>query len=192
MTWRKLAAPFFVLYLAATAAANIATANLTPIFTTFLGQPVAITAGTFFIGITFFLRDGVQMSGGIRRAYIAILIALLIDLALSVHYGDLFAITVASGAALFCSELTDTAMFTAFRHRFGARVLASGAAAVPLDSVVFVLLGLSPLTTGIIPWAAVLPTILLQSLLKFGIQTLAALPAWRVRVAAGGMAEDAA
>lgn len=168
----------FAIYAAVTAGANIATANMTPIFTTFLGEPVVITAGTFFIGATFFLRDAVQVTAGIRRVYAAITLALMLNVALSLHYGDLLAITLGSAAALLVSETADTVIFTRYHHSLGKRILVSGLVSVPLDSIVFVLVGLSPLTTGIVPWAAVIPTILLQSLLKISMQVIAATPFW--------------
>lgn len=173
-----------LLYLLALAGANVATAELTPIFTTFLGEPVVITAGTFFIGALFFLRDAVQIKHGVKAAYAAIGAALLLNLALSMHYDDLFWITVASGLALLVSEVSDTVVFTRYHGRIGPRILASGAVSTPLDSILFVVVGLSPLTTGIVPWEAVFATILLQSLLKFGMQVLAAIPVWRLRAAA--------
>lgn len=171
-----------VLYLLALAGANIATAELTPIFVDFMGQTVAITAGTFFIGALFFLRDAVQARYGIRTAYVAIAGALAINVLLSFHYDDLAWITAASAIALLISEAADTVAYTRFDGAFGPRVAISGAISTPLDSIVFVVFGLSPLTTGIIPWSAVVATILLQFLIKFGMQLLVALPLWRVSV----------
>lgn len=166
-------------YVVATAGANIATANLTPIFTTFLGEPVVITAGTFFIGATFFLRDAVQVTSGLRAVYVAIAAALAINVGFSLHYGDLLAITLGSAAALLVSETADTIIFTRVDGKLGPRVLLSGLISVPLDSIVFVLIGLSPLTTGIVPWVAVVPTIVLQCLIKVAMQVVAATPVWR-------------
>jgi queuosine precursor transporter len=173
-----------LLYLLVLAGANVATAELTPIFTTFMGQTVAITAGTFFIGALFFLRDLVQRKHGVKTAYVVIGVALLLNLALSFYYDDLFWITVASAAALTISEVADTLVYSRFDGDLGPRVLASGAVSTPLDSIVFVVIGLSPLTTGIIPWEAVLATIVLQWLIKFGMQVVVALPLWRVRAVA--------
>lgn len=173
-----------LLYLLALAGANIATANYAPILVDFLGTTVAITYGTFFIGALFFLRDLVQIRHGVRAAYLTIAAALVLNLMLSFHYGDLFWITVASAAALAISETADTVAFTWFDGRLGPRVVFSGAFSTPLDSAVFVVLGLSPLTTGIIPWSAVVATITLQTLIKFGMQMVIALPVWRVRVEA--------
>lgn len=171
-----------VLYLLALAGANVATAELTPIFVDFMGQTVAITAGTFFIGALFFLRDAVQARYGLKAAYGAIIGALSINVLLSLHYQDLAWITAASAAALFISEVADTVVYSRFHGAFGPRILASGTVSTPLDSIVFVVLGLSPLTSGIIPWSAVTATIALQFLVKFGMQLAVALPMWRVSV----------
>lgn len=170
------------LYLLALAGANVATAQLEPIMVSFMGQTVAITAGTFFIGALFFLRDAVQARYGIRTAYIAIAAALAINLVLSLHYENLAWITAASAAALLVSELADTVAYSRYQGAFGPRILISGAISTPIDSAIFVVIGLSPLTTGIIPWAAVPATIILQSLIKFAMQALVALPMWRVNV----------
>jgi uncharacterized PurR-regulated membrane protein YhhQ (DUF165 family) len=170
------------LYLLALAGANIATAQLAPMFVDFMGQTVAITAGTFFIGALFFLRDIVQARHGIKVAYAAICGALAINVLLSLHYQDLAWITAASAAALFISEVADTIAYTRFDGAFGPRILVSGAISTPIDSAVFVVLGLSPLTTGIIPWSAVVATIVLQFLIKFAMQLVVAMPLWRVSV----------
>jgi len=170
-------------YLAALAAANFATANWTPIFTDFMGQTVAITYGAFFIGALFFLRDAVQVRHGVKAAYYAIGAALAINVAMSFFYGDLAWITAASAAALLVSEVADTVAFTRFRGALGPRILFSGLISTPLDSTVFVILGLSPLTTGIVPWAAVVPTIVLQTAIKLTMQAVVAAPLWRKQAA---------
>lgn len=171
-----------ILYLLALAGANVSTAELNPIFVDFLGQTVAITAGTFFIGALFFLRDTVQARHGVKAAYTTIFVALGLNLLLSFHYDDLLWITAASAAALLISEVSDTIVYSRYDGDFGPRILASGAVSTPLDSIVFVVLGLSPLTTGIIPWSAVLATIILQAIIKFGMQLVVALPLWRASV----------
>lgn len=171
-----------ILYLLALAGANVATAELTPLFVDFMGQTVAVTAGTFFIGALFFLRDAVQARYGLRTAYAAIAGALAVNVVLSFHYDNLAWITAASAAALLISEVADTVAYTRFDGAFGPRIMLSGAVSTPLDSIVFVVLGLSPLTTGIIPWSAVLATIVLQFLIKFAMQVLVAVPLWRVSV----------
>ena len=171
------------LYIAAIALANVLTAELAPILWHVDDQVVAITAGTFAIGATFFLRDLVQRAYGLRAAYLAIAAALAVNLALSLAYDDLLEITLASAAAFAVSELCDTGIYTAVRGHLGKRILWSGLVSCPLDSAIFVVFGLSPLTTGIIGWDAVFLTILVQAAIKVSLQLVAAVPAWKVATA---------
>ena len=167
-------------YIATIALANVLTAELAPILWHVDDQVVAITAGTFAIGATFFLRDLIQRQHGLRAAYLAIAAALTVNLALSLAYDDLLEITLASAAALAVSELADTGIYSAVRGNLGKRVLWSGLVSCPLDSAIFVILGLSPLTTGIIGWDAVALTIMAQVAIKVSLQIMAAVPTWRV------------
>jgi hypothetical protein len=48
---------------------------------------------------------------------------------------------------------------------------------------VFVIFGLSPLTTGIVPWSAVALTIAAQVAIKLTLQLVAAVPLWRLEAA---------
>lgn len=171
------------LYVAAIAVANVATAKYAPWLIHIDGQIIAITAGTWFIGATFFLRDFVQARHGLRVAYMAIGAALLVNLALSIHYRDLLAITLASAAAFAVSETSDTIVYTKVDGRMGPRIIASGLVSCPLDSTIFVLFGLSPWTTGIVPWSAVFLTIVAQVVIKVGLQLVAAVPMWRLQPA---------
>lgn len=171
------------LYIAAIAAANVLTAQLDPLLWHINNQTVAIPIGTFAIGLTFFLRDFVQVRHGIKVAYAAIIAALLVNLALSLHYGDLLAITLASAGAFVVSETADTIVYSRVDGRLGPRIVLSGLVSCPLDSAIFVIVGLSPLTTGIIPWSAVVLTIVVQVLIKVGLQLVAAVPAWRLEPA---------
>jgi len=168
------------LYIAAIALANVLTAQYAPLLLHISGQLVAIPIGTFAIGLTFFLRDFVQARHGLRTAYLAIGAALAVNLGLSVHYHDLLAITLASAAAFAVSETSDTLVYTAVDGRLGPRIIASGLVSCPLDSTIFVVFGLSPLATGIVPWSAVFLTIVVQVLVKIGLQVVAAVPAWRL------------
>jgi queuosine precursor transporter len=172
-----------VLYVAAIALANVLTARLAPWLIPVDGQLVAITAGTWVIACTFWLRDLVQLQHGRRWALLAIGIALVVNLVLSRWYGDLLWVTVGSGLAFLLSETVDTYIYGIVDGRLGARILWSGLVSCPLDSMVFVLVGLSPWTTGIIGWNAVVLTVVVQTLIKWTLQLVAALPAWRLRVA---------
>lgn len=169
-----------VAYVAAIAAANVLTAQFAPLLWHVDGQIVAIPIGTFAIGLTFWLRDFVQARYGLRIAYMAIAGALAVNLALSIHYHDLLAITLASAGAFAVSESVDTLVYSRVGGRMGPRILISGLVSCPLDSAIFVVFGLSPLTTGIIPWSAVALTIVAQVVIKLALQALAAVPAWRL------------
>jgi queuosine precursor transporter len=171
------------LFVAAIAAANVLTAELAPVLVTIDGTTAAVTAGTFAIGATFFLRDLVQYRHGLRVAWAAITAALLVNVALSALFDDLLAITLASAGAFLVSETIDTAIYTHAGGRLGPRILVSGLVSCPLDSAVFVVFGLSPLTTGIVPWSSVVATVLVLTAVKVAMQLLAALPLWRVQVA---------
>jgi uncharacterized PurR-regulated membrane protein YhhQ (DUF165 family) len=172
-----------VLYVAAIAAANVLTARVAPWLIHVNGQIVAITAGTWAIGVTFWLRDLVQLRHGVRVAWAALAVALAVNLALSVYYADLLAITLASAAAFAVSESMDTIVYSKVDGRLGPRILISGLVSCPLDSAIFVIVGLSPLTTGIVPWNAVALTIVVQIVIKLALQALAATPLWRLEPA---------
>ena len=133
---------------AAIAAANFATANWAPLTFEWLGQFWVVTWGTFFIAATFFLRDTVQLKYGRRVAYYALAGALAVNVVLSFFYGDLIWVTVGSAAAFLVSETLDTEVFTRYHASIRKRVLLSGVLGGTIDSAVFAVVGLSPLTTG--------------------------------------------
>jgi queuosine precursor transporter len=166
-------------YIAAIALANVLTAKFAPWLIHVNDEVIAITAGTWVIACTFWLRDLVQVAHGRRVVWWAIAGALAVNLVMSRFYGDLAWITVASGLAFVLSESIDTLVYSAVGGRLGPRIFVSGAVSCPLDSVVFVLIGLSPLTTGIIGWNAVWLTIVVQTLIKITLQLVAAVPLWR-------------
>ena len=173
-------------YIAAIALANVLTAKYAPILLHLDAQIIAIPIGTFAIGLTFFLRDFVQARHGLRVAYAAIAAALLVNLALSIHYADLLAITLASAGAFAVSESMDTVVYSRVDGRMGPRILISGLVSCPIDSAIFIIFGLSPLTTGIIPWSAVFLTIVVQVLIKVALQLVAAVPAWKLQPTPAG------
>lgn len=179
-TMKKAGIAIVPAYIAAIVVANIVTANETPIMFDWLGQRWVVTWGTFFIAATFFLRDGVQLAFGRRGAYLAIAVALLANLAMSSHYENLAWIVAASCIAFGLSETLDTEVFTRLRGRLAKRVAISGVFGGTLDSVVFALIGLSPLTTNIVPWEFLWTTILAQVVIKCAANVMIALPIWAV------------
>lgn len=167
------------LYLAAIVAANVLTATLAPLQFDWLDQHWAITWGTFFVAVTFFLRDAVQLEQGRRFAYGCIAVALLSTVILSRAYADLLWITAASAVAFAISETLDTEVFTRLRGSIAKRVAVSGVLGGTLDSLVFAVIGLSPLTTGIVPWPVLWTTVVAQVVIKSAVNLLAAVPVAR-------------
>ena len=80
-------------------------------------------------------------------------------------------VAMSSVAAFFMSESVDTEIFSRLRRPFPVKVLVSGIVGGCLDSVVFVVLGLSPFGADMLPWAAVPSAILGQTLVKIIVQT---------------------
>ena len=72
------------------------------------------------------------------------------------------------------SETTDTEIYSRLRLPISLRVLYSGLVGGVVDSVLFVLIGLSPLGAGFLPWEAVGSAIVGQILVKTAMQALGA------------------
>jgi hypothetical protein len=151
-----------VAFLACVALANYAVATYAPWHVAGL----VITAGTWFAGATFILRDVVQVAYGRWSTYGLIAGALVLDLVWSRHNGDLAWVTAGSVAAFACSETIDSEVFTRWRLDVLRRILASGIGASVVDSFAFVLIALSPLTTGLLGWGDVARAIAGQILAK--------------------------
>lgn len=159
-----------LLYVALFAAANIITARTIPADV----GPFLVTWGTWVIGFTFILRDVVQIVFGRAVAYAAIGAALIVSAVTSSMLGDTLAIVAGSTLAIGISEALDTEIFTRFRARIPARIAASGLVAGTVDSVVFAVVALSPLWSGIVPWSALPNVILGQIIVKGALQVVAA------------------
>lgn len=164
-----------LLYVAAIVAANVVTARTVPAD---IG-PFLVAWGTWFIAVTFVLRDVIQLRYGRRAAYEAIGVALVASALTSAVLGDTLAVVTASALAFAVSESLDTEVFTRLRARVPARIAVSGLLGGAADAVIFVVVGLSPLWSGIIPWSAVPNAILGQYIVKALVQLVAA-GGWRV------------
>lgn len=158
------------LYIAVFAAASIVTAHTVPAD---IG-PFLVTWGTWIIGFTFVLRDLVQLAYGRAVAYACIAAALVVATITSWALGDTLAIVAASALAIGVSETLDTEVFTRLKARIPTRVATSGIVGGTLDSALFVIVGLSPLTSGIVPWELVPNVILGQVLAKGAVQVVSA------------------
>lgn len=162
---------YFVLicYLLAIVSANVVTAGTQPIQ---IGLFI-IPAGSFIIGATFILRDIVQNYIGRKHVYLLILLAMILSALTSYLLGDVLWITFASVLTFLVSETTDTEIYTRLKLPFSLRVLYSGVVGGFLDSIIFVVVGLSPLGANFIPWNAVGYAILGQIVVKTLIQLVA-------------------
>ncbi|MCT6923129.1 VUT family protein [Metasolibacillus sp.] len=155
-------------YLASIVIANVITARFAPFE---IGMFI-VPMGTFFVGATFIFRDLVQNKYGRKKTYLFIFIALLLSAAVSFSLGDTLMIVAASALSFIISETADTEIYTRLKLSMAWRVLYSGIVGGLLDSTVFVIVGLSPLGAGFIPWAAVPAAIVGQILVKTIMQIL--------------------
>jgi len=151
-----------LLYILAIIVANVVTASFSPIVL----WKFIVPMGTIFIGATFILRDLVQQKYGRKNTYYIIFIALLLSALTSWLLGDTLWIVFASAITFIFSETFDTEVFTRLKCSFEKRVLLSGTVGGIIDSGLFVIIGLSPIGAGFIPWEAVGYAILGQVVVK--------------------------
>ncbi|WP_102692136.1 VUT family protein [Rummeliibacillus pycnus] len=156
------------LYLLAIVLANVITANFAPLI---LGIFI-IPYGSFLIGATFILRDLVQNKYGKKKTYLFIGLALLLSAISSYLLGDTLWIVFASAVSFAVSETSDTEIYSRIKASISMRILYSGVVGGILDSTIFVIVGLSPLGAGFVPWDAVWMAILGQIIIKIVMQFL--------------------
>ncbi|ATF13565.1 hypothetical protein A616_16745 [Brevibacillus brevis X23] len=160
-----------ILYIVAIILANVVTASFTPLsFGVFI-----VPWGTLLIGLTFMLRDFVQREYGRKMTYQVIGLALVLSALSSWLLGDTLWIVFASAISFIASETTDTEIFTRMTSSFSARVLTSGLVSGLLDSTIFVIVGLSPIGTGFVPWEFVPMAVAGQVIVKSVLQGIGAL-----------------
>lgn len=159
------------LYLLTIAAANILTAKFRPFI--LLDGLLIIPVGSLLVGFTFMLRDVVQVKHGKRKTYRTILAALIMSAIMSAAIGDTVHVAIASAAAFFVSEAIDTEIFTRLRSSLKRRVLLSGLVGGTVDSVIFVIFGLSPIGSGALTWPQVPFAIIGQTAIKAVVQMAA-------------------
>lgn len=158
-------------YLLSIVIANVVTAAFAPLqFGMFI-----VPMGTLFIGATFIFRDLVQNKYGRAKTYLFIFIALILSAVVSFILGDTLLIVVASALSFVVAETADTEIYTRLKLPMAWRVFYSGIVGGFLDSMIFVVVGLSPLGANILPWEAVPAAILGQIIVKTIIQMFGAL-----------------
>jgi queuosine precursor transporter len=159
------------LYLFSIVTANVVTAAFAPFQ---LGLFI-IPMGTFLIGATFIFRDLVQNKYGRKKTYLFIATALILSGIVSFLLGDTLIIVLASALSFAIAETADTEIYTRLNLPMSWRVFYSGIVGGLLDSVIFVIIGLSPLGANFLPWEAIPSAILGQVIAKTIIQMIAAL-----------------
>ena len=159
-----------IIYLISIVTANVVTAAFAPLQMGVFIVPM----GTLFIGATFIFRDLVQNKYGRKKTYIFIGTALLLSAVVSAILGDTLIIVLASALSFAVAETTDTEIYSRLKLPMSWRVFYSGIVGGLLDSVIFVIIGLSPLGANFLPWEAVPAAILGQVIVKTMIQGIAA------------------
>ncbi|MDD4238975.1 MAG: VUT family protein [Desulfotomaculaceae bacterium] len=151
--------------------ANLLSAKIAPLH---IG-PFLISPGTFTIAASFILRDLVQNRYGKVKTYYFIALALILSAITAKGLGDPMTIVIASACAFAVSESSDTEIYSRLRLPMAWRVWWSGLVGGVLDSGIFVILGLSPLGMGFIPWPFIPMAVLGQALFKIAMQGIGAL-----------------
>ncbi|WP_071394882.1 VUT family protein [Bacillus tuaregi] len=160
-----------IVYLVAIVLANVVTAKFAPLE---LGI-FLIPMGSFLIGATFIFRDLVQNKYGKTKTYLFILLALILSAISSSLLGDTLWIVFASALSFAVSETTDTEIYSRLKLPMNLRVLYSGLIGGFLDSAIFVVVGLSPIGAGILPWNVIWMAVLGQVVVKTIMQFLGVL-----------------
>ncbi|MFE5426574.1 VUT family protein [Peribacillus simplex] len=167
-----------LLYLVSIITANVVTAAFEPLhFGMFI-----IPMGTLLIGGTFIFRDLVQNKFGRTKTYICIVTALILSACVSFLLGDTLLIVFASALSFVVAETADTEIYTRLKLPMSWRVFYSGVVGGFFDSVIFVVIGLSPLGANILPWEAVPAAVIGQIIVKTIIQSIGAVLLGRINV----------
>ena len=167
-----------LLYLVSIITANVVTAGFAPLhFGMFI-----IPMGTLLIGGTFIFRDLVQNKFGRAKTYIFIVTALILSACVSFLLGDTLLIVFASALSFVVAETADTEIYTRLKLPMSWRVFYSGIVGGFFDSVIFVVIGLSPLGANILPWEAVPAAVIGQIIVKTIIQSIGAILLGRINV----------
>lgn len=157
-------------YLISIITANVVTAAFAPLN---LGAFI-VPMGTLLIGATFIFRDLVQNKYGRKKTYLFIGLALILSAIVSNILGDTLLIVLASALSFAVAETTDTEIYSRLKLPMAWRVFYSGLVGGLLDSVIFVIIGLSPLGANFLPWEAVPFAIIGQVIVKTLIQAMGA------------------
>lgn len=126
----------FVAYIATIFAANWAVARFGVVG---VGFGLMAPAAVYFVGLAFPLRDGLQRVSSRRWAILAIVLGAGLSYLVSPRFA------IASGLTFMISETCDMLVYTPLQTRFTVAVLLSSAAALVVDSVLFLTLAFGSL-----------------------------------------------
>lgn len=160
------------LYLLIIAVSNILTAKYSPLV--FCEGLMIVPVGSVFVGVTFVLRDFVQMKHGKRKTYSTIFAAIILSAGMSLALGDTAHIAAASAVSFFASEAADTEIFSRLKKSLAARLAVSGIIGGIIDSALFVVIGLSPVGANMLQWSQVPYAVIGQTVSKTVVQFIAA------------------
>lgn len=160
------------LYLLLIAVSNILTAKYSPFV--FCNGLLIVPVGSVFVGVTFVLRDFVQLKHGKRKTYATIFMAIFISAISSVILGDTAHIAAASAISFFVSEAIDTEIFSRLKKSFATRLMVSGTIGGIVDSALFVIIGISPIGANMLQWSQVPNAVFGQMLAKAVVQVIVA------------------
>lgn len=164
-----------LIYIGATLAANVTAAVFLP-----LPFGLSVALGTFFFGLVPTQRDRLHRAGR-RTVYTVIALAAVANLPLVLVLDTPARIIGASFVTILLAEAADTEVFAALKgHPWIVRVAGSNAVSVPLDSVLFTLLAFA----GELPTGMLIGLIVGETLWKYGVSIIAALPGMRKQEAA--------
>ncbi|GIW00232.1 VUT family protein [Roseiflexus sp.] len=126
---------FIILYILAILAANLTADDILTVWV------LQFSLGTLFFGVIFTLRDLIHRQYDKTVVYATILAAVGVNVIAAAASFASPRIIAASAIALFLSELTDTEVYHALRHRIWIiRALSSNACSAPLDTLLFTML----------------------------------------------------
>lgn len=110
-----------------------------------VGFGLVATAGTYFAGLSFVLRDSVQDVHGKRWTVALIVLGAVLSFAISAPF-----IALASGVAFLASELADLAVYTPLRRKGYIRAaVASNLVGALLDTILFLWIAGFPILPAI-------------------------------------------
>jgi uncharacterized PurR-regulated membrane protein YhhQ (DUF165 family) len=160
---------FIFIYVFLIVFSNVITASTQPFNFFYFVVPY----GTFFIGLTFIFRDLIQIKIGKNKTYKLIFLSLFISALTSYLLKDPLSIVFASGITFLLSESIDTEIFSKIKTNINKKILFSGLIGGIIDSLVFVIVGLSPLGANFISWNFIFYAITGQVIIKSIVQFFA-------------------